>query len=253
MAIPIKAELVKVLIETRYGSIDDFLVHWEHRVEARRQKTGSARNRATLYRWLRQGIPSREDDIYGFSAALGVDPVAILNLSREFVERTFSKERLWFQLNAVSRSPLAPLWLLYRPSPSWPNTEITHRYYGHAWHTLDFDHDPQVRANVYAAVKMTTDATAPLPRVYHFAYRGTNARDSMWRPYGSVIRFSAKTVLVSESGDYQEDTLARSADFCVAETHFGEGPAEFRVASLHPFTGSVSAPSLEDGAVRFWG
>lgn len=35
------------------------------------------------------------------------------------------------------------------------------------------------------------------------------------------------------------------------ETHFGPGGAEFRVASLHPFDVTVTAPSQEMDCVRF--
>jgi hypothetical protein len=37
----------------------------------------------------------------------------------------------------------------------------------------------------------------------------------------------------------------------VAETWFGPGPAEFRVAALHEFEVTVQVPSEERGVVRF--
>ena len=252
MTIPIQAALVRELIETRYGSIDQFVVEWEHRVATGQQKAGSPRDRATIYRWLKQGIPSRQDELYGFCAALDVDPLAILPLSHEFIERVFPRERLLLQVNSVTRSQFAPIWLMYRSGHSYPNAEIAERYYNRSWYTFDFSHEPDVVAGVYAAVSMNAISTAPTPRAYHFSYRRTNARDQMWRPYGSVVRLRSKTVLLSESGDFQEDSAERPENTTVAETYFGDGAAEFRVVSLHPFTGSIAAPSMENGAVRFW-
>jgi hypothetical protein len=43
--------LVRRLIETRFGSVDAFAVEWEHRIETRKQRSGEARDRATIYRW----------------------------------------------------------------------------------------------------------------------------------------------------------------------------------------------------------
>lgn len=252
MTIPINAELVRELVEARFGSIDSLVVEWEHRVVSGQQKIGRSRDRATIYRWLNRGIPSRQDDLYGFCAALDVDPLSILPFSRDFVARVFSRERLLFQMNASARSQFAPLWLVYRPGPYYPNAEVADRYYDRAWHTFVFAHEPEVVESVYAAIGMHVDEVSHLPRAYHFAYRRTNARDRMWRPYGTVIRFASKTILASESGDYQEDTTDRPLSSTVAETYFGDGAAEFTVASLHSFTGSVTAPSGEDGAVRFW-
>ena len=155
-------------------------------------------------------------------------------------------------MNAIARSQFAPLWLVYRPGPYYPNAEVAERYYGRSWHTFVFEHEPDAVESVYAAVGMTADGASPIPRAYHFAYRRANSLDRMWRPYGTVVRFASKTILASESGDYQEDTTDRSLPETVAETYFGDGAAEFTVASLHPFSGSVTAPSGEHGAVRFW-
>ena len=174
MPIPINAELVKELIETRFGSIDRLVVEWEHRVASGRQKIGRPRDRATIYRWLKRGIPSRQDDVYGFCAALDVDPLSILPLSRDFVARVFSRERVLLQMNAIARSQFAPLWLVYRPSPYYPNAEVADRYYGRSWHTFVFEHEPDVVESVYAAIGMTADGASPIPRAYHFAYRRTN-------------------------------------------------------------------------------
>ena len=251
MAIPLNATFVKSLVDARFGSIDNLVVEWEERVALGQQKAGGSRDRATIYRWLKRGIPSRQDELYGFCATLDVDPIAVLSLSKSFIDRVFSRERLLLQLNAIHRSQFAPLWLIYRPGPGWPNVEISRSYYNRPWNTAEFSHDAKAVTGVYATVRMTAPPEGLLPQAYHFAYRRTNTRDGMWRPYGTVMRFAQKTVLISESGDYQEDKIRRPTRTTVANTYFGDGPAEFKLASLHPFDLDVDPFADGDGIVRF--
>jgi hypothetical protein len=70
MAIELDVPLVCRLIESRFGSVDAFAVEWEHRIETRKQRSGEARDRATIYRWLKQGMPSKRHDLFGLAAAL---------------------------------------------------------------------------------------------------------------------------------------------------------------------------------------
>ena len=255
VAISLNADLVHALIEERFGSIADLAVEWEERVAAGVQRVGKPRNRASIYRWLKSGLPSHRDDVLGFAAALDVDPVALLDIDATAIEQHFAKERWLFQLRSVHRSALAPLWAIYQPRPSWPNEEIAHNYYGRSWCTEDFAHDPQKIANVYAAVQLSaTEAdTAFFPHAYHFAYRRPNARDGIWRPYGTVVAYRDEVRLISESGDYQSIERSDESGLVVVETYFGPGPAEFRVASLHGFTVRLEVPSTQQGCLRFEG
>ena len=82
MAISLNADLVHALIEERFGSIADLAVEWEERVASGIQRVGRPRNRASIYRWLKSGLPSHRDDVLGFAAALDVDPVALLDIDR---------------------------------------------------------------------------------------------------------------------------------------------------------------------------
>jgi hypothetical protein len=73
----------------------------------------------------------------------------------------------------------------------------------------------------------------------------------MWRPYGTVVGYEGEVCLLREIGTYQRQTEARSPAAVAAETWFGPGPAEFRVASLHRFGVEERVPSDEQGVVRF--
>lgn len=253
MGTPLRRELVRVLIERRFSSVGDLVVAWEERVHSGAQKAGKARDRATIYRWLDKGLPSNRSDIFGFAAMLDVDPVALLDISEEYIRNSYGRERRLFQLGMANRSPLAAFWPIYTPGPGWPNAEVSHPYYGRDWCTADFAHDPANIANVYAAVRLRSAAADDpiIPRAYHFAYRRTGSPDRMWRPYGTVVGYESEVSLLMENGTYQRQPDARSPSTVVAETWFGLGPAEFRVASLHEFEVAVLMPSEEHRVVRF--
>ena len=253
MAIPLDKELVHALVKQRFGSIDALVVEWEERVASGTQKTGRARDRASIYRWLQRGLPSSRDDVLGLCGVLDVDPIGILGIDGSYVAKHFAQERWLFQRGSEKRSLLAPFWPIYMPGPAWPNDEVAMNFYGRSWFVRDFAHEPTRVANVYAAVHLlSVDRDMPLvPKTYHFAYRRTGARDGMWRPYGTVIGYRRQICLISESGDFQRVSDERSNEIVVTETYFGAGPAEFRVASLHDFDIRVDAPSQMKAPVRF--
>ncbi len=253
MGIPLRRELVRALIERRFSSVGDLVVAWEEWVSSGAQKVGTARNRATIYRWLDKGLPGNRSDIFGFAAMLDVDPVALLDITEDYIRKGYGRERRLFQLGMANRAPLAAFWPIYTPGPGWPNAEVSHPYYGRAWCTADFAHDPATIANVYAAIHLRSKlADDPIvPRTYHFAYRRTGSPDGMWRPYGTVVGYEGEVCLLMENGTYQRQPETRSPAVVVAETWFGPGPAEFRVAALHEFEVTVQVPSEERGVVRF--
>lgn len=255
MTIPLRKELVLALIERRFQSVDGLVVEWGERVASGTQKVGRARDRSTIYRWIEKGLPSTRNDIFGFASVLDVDPVGILDIDGAFVQNHFGRERRLFQIGLTQLSRLSPFWPIYIPGPTWPNEEIAHHFYGRSWCTRDFTHDPSVIANVYVAVHLsaTTNGEPVTPRTYHFAYRRLGAQDGMWRPFGTVIGLHNAVRLVSENGDYQEVSDERSSSVVVAETFFGPGPAEFRVASLHDFRVRIETPSKGQTSVRFVG
>lgn len=247
MPVPIDAKLLKSVIEDRFGSVDDFAVHWE----GLRQCRGSARDRNTIYRWLNNGIPSRIDNLFGICGALDIDPITLLPWGPDFIERQFAKERLRIQLNPSRRTDLAPFDAIFLPGVHWPRNEVADCFYGRSWTVKVCDHTPLDVSSVYAAFELSVDADIAIPLAFHFAWRRTDARDQMWRPYGSVVRYSDRILLVSESGDFQSVRVENPADSTIIETFYGAGPAKFKIASIHSFNLSVQVPSQALGALRF--
>jgi hypothetical protein len=253
MAVPIRTALVRDLISQRFGSVDSLVVEWEERVRSGRQAFGKARNRGTVYRWLDEGLPHRKDDILGFAGLLDVDPIALLDLSEDFLRRTYGRERRLFQLGALGRSRLAAFWALYIPGNGWPDNGLAQSVYGRDWTVRDQSHPADDLCNVYSSFvcQPHLPAGTTAPWVVHFAYRRAGARDGMWRPYGTAVRQADGALLVSENGDFATEPLPTPDSPVRVETHFGPGPAEFRLASLHPFDLIVTTPSPGGHSLRF--
>jgi hypothetical protein len=253
MAVPVNAEFLKLVIDKRFGSVDGFAADWEERVREGRQRRGKARDRATIYRWLGKDIPSKEDDLFGLCGALDIDPLSVLPINHSFMEKEFAQERLRLQLNQSRTSNLKPYDAIFLPGPKWPSDEIAECFYGRRWHVQEFHHDPSIISSAYAGLELRIPPYQDVPVVFHFAWRRSNARDRMWRPYGSVIRFDNKILLISESGDLQKVDINFHENPTIVETYFGIGSAMFRIASLHDFEISmpIQLPSQAKNAVRF--
>lgn len=251
MATPMNGAWVRELIARRHGSVDALVAAWEARVTRGEQRSGSSRDRSTLHRWLKQGIPTTSgDDLFGLAAALDVDPIVLVDLSDAALDEHFVAERRLFQMGSPVRTPLSPLRAIFFPGPEWPARRIAGDFYGRDWCVHPLASDVTTEVNVYAALVLTTPPDV-MPRAYHFAYRRRAARDRMWRPFGTVVVDAGTAVLVSESGDRQERPAGQRAGETIVETYFGPETSEFRVASLHDFTLAVSVPSDREGAVRF--
>src|SRR3546814_1735894 len=104
----------------------------------------------------------------------------------------------------ASRSPRAPFWPIYTPGPAWPNAEVSHPFYGRAWCTADFAHDPETIANVYAAISLRSTAPGePLvPRAYHFAYRRSEEHTSELQ---SLMRISYAVFCLKKKNNYKHE------------------------------------------------
>ncbi len=256
MSIAIKADLAREMIRRLYGSVDDLVVEWEHRAETRRQKRGAPRDRATIYRWLKCGLPLQTDDIYGFAALLDIDPVCLIDLDHDDSEvRSKSGcgscrmvaglfDRLEQERYRRARERAR--------ETDWPNHALAMAFFGRRWHVVDFSHDPATIRNVFAGVVLETDASDSVIdlRAYHFASRRVGVSDRRWRPIGVLIADAERTTLVSECGDWQ--IAPRAGDrTTIAELFLGPAPVEFRIASLHRFGLGLQVPSRSAGTVRF--
>jgi len=69
--------------------------------------------------------------------------------------------------------------------------------------------------------------------VWHFAFKAKNPAFDLWTPYGFIEWREDSLALFHYRGHNTMVNVPHRSEAFVAETWFGEGPAEFRVASLH--------------------
>jgi hypothetical protein len=261
VAIPIHKQFVGDLILKRWGNVDELEKGWAERVESGLQKTGRSRDRATIYRWLAQGLPNKRDEIFGFSAALGIDPVVLFDLESAAFQKMLRLEWIFFGANMEKRSRISAIWPMIRPSPHWPNLSICHDYYSRTWSVSEFSHPAHDLCNVYAQVRLRPEDSQDQinsHRAYYFAYRRKGARDGLWRPYGIVRKRGLEAICFGHNGDMMslEDgepsvVIVEECSSVDIETFFGPGPCEFKVACLDPFELRLIVPSRGTRCLRF--
>ena len=253
MAVPIDRERLHGLIEQQYGSVDELAGEWHDRYDTDPRATIRPRDRSTIYKWLDAGMPAKKDVLYGFCALLDVDPIGIIESSRQFIEKNFAKERRAFQMSDRSDTILAPFRAVYLPGWRWPNSAIVKKHYGRDWCVAKITHEADEVLNVYAALSLRTakQLSDYHPRVFHFAYQQKFAIDRLWRPYGVIIAVGDRVRLIAESGIWQEATADAFRQTAIVETFFGPRPTLFRIASIHEFTLDIDAPTSAEGVVRF--
>lgn len=115
MAITLNRELVQQLITQKYGSVDELVVEWEERAKANKKAKRQARDRSTIYKWLNSGLPTNQDVVFEFSGLLDVDPIAIIDTSKKFIDENFARERQSFQFLQKKNTILASFRAMFIP------------------------------------------------------------------------------------------------------------------------------------------
>lgn len=263
VAIPISKTFLTEQIAGRWDTVDELAKGWAERVSIGLQKVGMPRDRATIYRWLSQGLPNKRDEIFGLSAVLGIDPIVMLDLESVAFQKLLKLEWVFFLANMEGRGRMSALWPLVRPSAHWPNLSISHDYYSCSWTTIEVRHAATSLCNEYAQFRLQGDPDEDQQtahRIYYFAYRRHGARDGFWRPYGIVRKRGLEAICVGHNGDMMEQadglpTVLKvdETGYLDVETFFGPGPADFKVACIHPFTLECIVPSRASSFLRFSG
>jgi hypothetical protein len=144
-------------------------------------------------------------------------------------------------IGAKDASPLGKDlgWLrgLIAPNEEWPDNDPATKFFGRKWNVRAFSHAARDRQNYFQRISINAvPRKFAEPQVWHFAFKGNNPAFPLWTPYGFVERKCDEIAVYHYRGySATVDTRADARTFSV-ETWFGTGAAEFRVASLHPFT-----------------
>ncbi len=174
-----------------------------------------------------------------FFGAAGVDPAAVVEIDSGRLQRQFARLRRSFLLGGLNAGGFRPLFDLYTPGADWPDAAIAEAYFKRRWTTVDFAHEADTVQNTYATITIEggNEVASDWPRAFHIAYRRRTNADGLWRPYGAIITRLKEAILVHENGDLQRQPFAAREQHRIQfKTWFGPGPADFRLACLHPFT-----------------
>jgi hypothetical protein len=250
MPIHLRPPFVQDLVDSSFGDIDGMVAAWEHVASIRRGFPPS-RQKSTLYRWLKEGLPSRGEEIVAFCALLDVDPLTLFDYRRNGYFSNFAKIRVYLQRGLAAAGVFSPLYRMYRPGPYWPANDIARRCYDRDWFGVEFDNGDNWRTSEYVQVKARfNEPTNSHPRAIHIAYRRLNSPDTMWRFYGTVIAIGERIELYSEGGAFK-DMVRAEPQTIPFRTYFGGRPVEWRVASLHGFELTTHFPCEDESIVSF--
>lgn len=194
-------------------------------------------DRATVYRWFGGQLPKSETTLLRLSSLLDVDPFALLGVTDRDLGSVADD---LVDIVQRSRSIPAPLQLLrdfFGRQQEWPPERMARVYFGRSWFMRDFDHDPSEARNIDATIALTTKSSARQrhPYVFHFAFRHPRLFAERWLEYGIVLKYCGTVTLWHINGYSKTIELATPDEPARVQTWFGQGPAIFRVASLHPF------------------
>ena len=197
-------------------------------------------HRSTVLRWLTAGtFPRSARQFLALAGALDVDPFSLWS----FRASTFdllcariigvARQRRWSRLHPA----LSFVDRFLGPTAQWPPVDIAEDYFERPWHIADFEHPARINRNYYGRILIESPRAHDFsdPQVWYFAHRDTGVRNASWHPYGFVQRMGVELSLFNFSGlTDRAEMVAAPRRFCV-ETWFGEGAAQFRVASLHDY------------------
>jgi hypothetical protein len=203
-------------------------------------------DRSTVNRWITSGgrhFPSSEERVLALAGALDVDPVALWSFDPENfgvlwpkIVRAAQRDR-WAGL----LKPLSFLRHYAAEHDEWPPQEIAQRYHGRRFTVFEFEHDPRRRANFYQRILLAPQRRAR-PVVWHLAFRhAAGVHHPRWRPYGFVVWDLDRAMLFSDWALARQTPAAPELQELTVETWCGQGPAIFRVASLHRFAATLQA------------
>lgn len=223
-----------------FGGIDGFADVWSGILEDSEPDTKPQRSTKTIYAWLNNGMPTARDTMMRCFGELGLDPFAAVD--SDALQRQFGRLRRIIMLGGGNAGGYRSLFEMLIASGGWPDDGLALTYFGRTWARFDFTHQAAEVRNTYVTIHVNGGEEMPVdwPRAFHIAYRRLGSADGLWRPYGTVVTRLKEAILIHENGTVQRvEWSGRSLHHIAFRTFFGPGQAEFRLASLHPFTARI--------------
>jgi hypothetical protein len=248
MRVELDGELLDSLIKAR-GGVRAFVDEWN----AVAKTADDHPNNSTVYRWIKgESLPKNSDLFLRLAGRLDVDPFALIAVTDGDI--LAAAEEL---VRVVQHTVTPPSWLqfvhgFFGRQLAWPPEDLAKAYFNRRWHISSFTHDATERTNFYARLILSQSTDKERPQVFHFAYRHPTRFHARWLQYG-LVRVRGRSIALHHIDGHIARLDRSTLDEPIhVETWFGQGPAIFRVASLHSFTHTIDiSAGVAAKAVRF--
>lgn len=227
------------LIEARFpNGYEGLIANWD--------SSGEGLNHSTIYRWTRGQLPQTGKDLIHLASILDVDPFCLLTFDRGPKDGVIEHLLSWAQQNKWGR--LKFFHEFFGRQAVWPPPDFAVKHFGHPWFERTFVHDAEIRKNLYALLLITGERPKfnLFPQTFHFAFRQTDRFAGQWLQYGFVVTHQSRVRLQHING-HAEEYDAGSFRPARITTYFGPSSAEFKIASLHPFSFKLDDPESSIG------
>lgn len=209
-------------------------------------------DRSTIHRWRKGGLPKSSNAYLHLCGLLDIDPFALLSANRDDVANAVEDLLASYEDSGRGTHPaLAFARHFFGRKRVWPPKRPLNEHYGKLqWCVAEFVHNPSECCAYYKLLCLVGDSGIShiRPQVFHFAYRHPILFGKRWLQYGFVIRIGKQARLVHINGHTESYLASTLQDPTFVETYFGEGPAVFRIASIHPF--ELIEPEDDSGVPR---
>lgn len=211
-------------------------------------------HRVTVWRWINNPsgpFPKHADAILALAGALDLDPMALWDMEDDEFRRrvhTFAVAIVRRRWKDQDRTFMF-LEQMLDCAGEWPADRLARHYYRRPWVVRNVSHDARRQRNYYGHFLIAPETLSErAPQLWHFAFRDAPARGirgmNGWYVYGSVEAYGEKITLRNYNGKVSRCALKSSGGPFVVETWFGQGSADFRIASLHSFQLSMPERAL---------
>lgn len=244
-SVRLNGELLRAIIESRLpAGIPDLLAQWDQ---------NASLHRSTVYRWIKGSLPQSTDDMLRLCSILDVDPFALVTPTGS--DFTVSAHSLIYAYQNDHWKPaLAFMKYFLGRRQDWPPRDLVRTHFGRDWHVTDITHEASAEVNLFATfeIQRGSEQNESHPHVCHFAYRNPISFGGRWLHYGFIQQYDEEVKLVHINGQFASYRKASASEPALVQTYFGPSPAEFRIASLHPFQVTrCTTPEQAMPSVRF--
>lgn len=218
-------------------------------------------HRKTIFRWARQqeGLPKGPERMLALAQALDVDPFLLLDIDHEVMLQCCAAAAWNLTWGSVHKALAFLNGLLSLSPEDWPPPDIAEVFDG-SWYTQNFMHHPSKGRNYFKPLLIKPEIFyagngsiegAREPQAWYLAYRDISLKSgepepvSWWKPFGMFSLEQGTVHLLHFNGLVDKQALTHEDFRFGFEIFFGQGAAEFKIASLHPFELEDPGDTLE--------